>query len=124
VTRRPGRHHGGPARTDTPPQLAEESPFVNSTIALPLFGEDTEQDQANAQPTLARLGMAAAAAHLVAYRNAQDNEQRVHLVVDCPFCDHQHIHAAGLATAPRLCPRTSRCVGRPTGAYYFPAVQQ
>ncbi|MDQ0795604.1 hypothetical protein [Streptomyces sp. B1I3] len=96
---------------------------MNTTV-LPLFRENTEQDQAEVQPPPARLGMAAAAAHLVAYRDTQDNERRVHLVVDCPFCNHQHIHPAGLATAPRLCPRASRCVGRPTGAYYFPAVQQ
>ncbi|MEU9789078.1 hypothetical protein AB0E27_00390 [Streptomyces sparsogenes] len=46
------------------------------------------------------------------------------LVVDCPFCDRQHIHPGGHVDAPRPCPRRSRCVGRPGGTYYFPAVQQ
>ncbi|MFE0720217.1 hypothetical protein ACFW23_04595 [Streptomyces rochei] len=99
---------------------------MSSPTTLPLFGEGTEQTEAETQPTPVALGMAAAAARLVPYRDTQfeDGEQRAHLVVDCPFCDHQHIHAAGLASAPRLCPRRSRCVGQPTGTYYFPAVTQ
>jgi hypothetical protein len=99
---------------------------VNSSTTLPLFGEDTEQDQAEIQPPPVRLGMAAAAARLVPYRDTQfeDGQSRALLVVDCPFCDHRHVHAAGLASAPRVCPRTSRCVSRPTGVYYFPAVQR
>ncbi|MEU9405070.1 hypothetical protein AB0E08_05080 [Streptomyces sp. NPDC048281] len=98
----------------------------SSTTVLPLFGEDTEQDQAEIQPPSVRLGMAAAKARLVPYRDTQfeDDEPRALLVVDCPFCDHQHIHPAGLATAPRVCPRRSRCIGRPTGTYYLPAVTQ
>jgi hypothetical protein len=99
---------------------------VNSTTTvLPMFGEDIEQE-AEIQPPPARLGMVAAAARLIPYRDTQfeDGETRVLLVVDCPFCDHQHVHPAGLASAPRACPRTSRCIGRPTGTYYFPAVQR
>lgn len=97
---------------------------MNSTTILPLFGEDTEQDEAPIQSPPSTLGMAAAAASLVAYRDTQheDGKPRALLVVDCPFCDHQHIHAAGLAAAPRVCPRTSRCVGRSAGVYYFPEV--
>jgi hypothetical protein len=98
---------------------------VNSTTTvLPIFGEDTEQDEAPIQSPPSALGMAAAAARLVAYRDTQfkDGEHRVLLVVDCPFCDSQHVHSAGLASAPRVCPRRSRCVGRPTGTYYFPEV--
>jgi hypothetical protein len=96
---------------------------VNSTTTLPLFREDVEQAETEIQPPV-RLGVAAAAARLVAYRDTQfeDGEQRSLLVVDCPFCEHQHIHPAGLASAPRVCPRRSRCVGSPTGVYYFPAV--
>lgn len=99
----------------------------SSTTVLPLFGEDTEQDEAQIQAPPVRLGMAAAAARVVAYRDTQfeDGEPRALLVVDCcPFCDHQHIHPAGLAAAPRVCPRRSRCIGRPTGTYYFPVVTQ
>ena len=98
----------------------------STTTVLPLFGEDTETDEAEIQPPPSTLGMAAAAARLVAYRDTQheDGEPRALLVVDCPFCDHQHIHPAGLASAPRVCPRTSRCIGRPVGTYYFPAVTQ
>lgn len=98
----------------------------STTTVLPLFGEDTEQDQADIQPPPVRLGMAAAAARIVAYRDTQDEdgEPRALLVVDCPFCDHQHVHPAGLASAPRVCPRRSRCIGHPTGTYFFPAVQR
>ncbi|MFJ5150862.1 hypothetical protein ACIQCF_04640 [Streptomyces sp. NPDC088353] len=98
----------------------------STTTVLPLFVEDTKQDEAPIQPPPVRLGMAAAAARLVAYRDTQEEtgEQRALLVVDCPFCDHQHIHPAGRLDAPRVCPRHSRCVGRPTGTYYFPAVDK
>jgi hypothetical protein len=98
---------------------------VNSTTTvLPLFGEDIEQDEAPIQPASPALGMVAAAARLVPYRDTQfeDGELRVLLVVACPFCDTQHVHSAGLASAPRVCPRRSRCIGRPTGTYYFPEV--
>jgi hypothetical protein len=90
-----------------------------------MFEEDTEQE-AEIQPPPARLGMVAAAARLVAYLDTQfeDKEQRALLVITCPFCDNQHIHPAGLASAPRVCPRRSRCIARPTGTYYFPAVQR
>lgn len=98
----------------------------STTTALPIFGEGTEQDEAPIQTLRLALGMAAAAARLVAYRDTQfeDDEPRALLVVNCPFCDSQHVHSAGLASAPRVCPRRSRCVGRPTGTYYFPAVQR
>ncbi|MFD6474414.1 hypothetical protein ACFWEH_13050 [Streptomyces anulatus] len=90
---------------------------MTSTTTLPIFGKDTEP-----RPPTARLGMAAAAARLVAYRDAHTGELQAHLVAACPFCDHQHIHPAGPASAPRTCPRRSRCVGRPAGVYYFPEV--
>ncbi|MEU8906534.1 hypothetical protein [Streptomyces mirabilis] len=99
---------------------------MNSTITvLPMFGEDIEQETAS-EPPPARLGMVAAAARLVAYRDTQfeDGEPRALLVVDCPFCDSQHVHSAGLDSAPRVCPRHSRCIGRPTGTYFFPVVQR
>lgn len=98
----------------------------STTTVLPLFGEDTEQDEAQIQTPPVRLGMAAAAARLIPYWDTQfeDGQPRVNLVVDCPFCDHQHVHSAGLAAAPRVCPRTSRCIGRPIGVYHFPAVTQ
>ncbi|MFE9309488.1 hypothetical protein ACFYM5_17585 [Streptomyces sp. NPDC006706] len=98
----------------------------STTTVLPLFGEDTRQDEAPIQQPPVQLGMAAAAARIVTYRDTQfeDGKPRALLVVYCPFCDHQHVHTAGLASAPRVCPRTSRCVSRPTGVYYFPAVKR
>lgn len=98
---------------------------MNSTTTLPIFGKDTEQTEASAPPPV-RLGMAAATARLVAYRDTQQEDGQPHalLVVDCPFCDSHHIHSAGLSSKPRVCPRQSRCVSGPTGTYYFPAVQR
>lgn len=73
------------------------------------------------------LGMRPAAAHLVnsTVPDMHDPEGRplAFLVVQCPFCEHQHVHPGGHVGAPRLCPRRSRCIARPAGAYYFPAVQ-
>ncbi|MFD8640819.1 hypothetical protein ACFV14_10975 [Streptomyces zaomyceticus] len=99
---------------------------MNSTTTLPLFEGDTGQPAAPRPAPTSRLGLAAAPARLVPYRDPldEDSEEHVLLVVACPFCDHQHIHPAGLASAPRVCLRRSRCVGRPTGVYYFPAVHQ
>lgn len=98
----------------------------STTTVLPIFGEDTEQDEAPIQSPPSALGMAAAAARLVAYRDTVSgetpDEPRALLVVDCPFCGTQHVHSAGLASAPRVCPRRSRCIGLPTGTYYFPEV--
>jgi hypothetical protein len=72
-------------------------------------------------------GMQPARARLVASASPDLRDPRrrplAFLVVQCPFCDHQHIHPGGHVGAPRLCPRTSRCIGRPGGSYYFPAVQ-
>ncbi|WP_156722621.1 hypothetical protein [Streptomyces apocyni] len=98
----------------------------STTTVLPLFQEDGTPDEAPIQSPPVHLGMAAAAARLVAYRDThnEDSEQHALLVVDCPFCHHQHIHPAGRADKPRLCLRRSRCVGRPTGVYFFPAVHQ
>ncbi|URM90385.1 hypothetical protein LUW75_10710 [Streptomyces sp. MRC013] len=98
---------------------------MTSTTALPLFGEDNTQTEAETRPP-ENLGMAATTARLVVCRNSrnEDGEPLALLVADCPFCDHQHIHPAGTAAAPRVCLRRSRCVGRPTGVYYFPAVHQ
>ncbi|MGW1252561.1 hypothetical protein [Streptomyces sp. NPDC002535] len=99
---------------------------MNSTTTLPIFEGDTGQPAAPRSAPASRLGLAAAVARLVPYRDSldEDGEERVLLVVACPFCDHQHIHPAGLAAAPRVCLRRSRCVGGPTGVYYFPAVHQ
>lgn len=73
------------------------------------------------------LGLRPAVARLVATTapDKHDREQRLLLllVVECPFCGHQHIHPGGHPGAPRLCLRRSRCVGRPAGAYYFPGAQ-
>lgn len=93
-------------------------------VALPGFGENPQQDTPQPAPAAVSLGMAAATARLATYRDTQSETgaMRALLVVDCPFCDHQHIHPAGLASAPRVCPRTSRCIGRPSGTYHFPAV--
>lgn len=50
--------------------------------------------------------------------------RRLLLVVDCPFCDAQHIHPGGHEGAPWVCIRRSRCVGAPGGSYFFPVVHQ
>jgi hypothetical protein len=108
---------------------------VNTAIAgplslFPIDGEQVESYGSTAGPEPERTpqGIRAAAARLVltASTDRLDREQRplMLLVVDCPFCDHQHIHPAGHPDRPRVCLRRSRCVGRPVGAYYFPEVQR
>ncbi|WP_333767729.1 hypothetical protein [Streptomyces sp. IBSBF 2435] len=82
-----------------------------------------------AHPRDARaVGLRPAAARLVITTSPDllDREQRplLLLVIDCPFCPHQHVHPAGHVGSPRLCPRRARCVGRIPGAYYFPEVQR
>lgn len=95
---------------------------------FPATREEAEIDQPTG-PTSERApqGLQAASARLIVTTSPDrlDRQQRplVLLAVDCPFCDHQHIHPAGHPDRPRLCPRRSRCVGRSPGAYYFPEVQ-
>lgn len=110
--------------------------FVNSTIAgelLPLFGLDGGSVEAPAaaaaepeQPIVLGLRPASARLIVTSTPDMHDPDRRplAFLVVDCPFCEHQHIHTGGHADAPRLCLRRSRCVGRPTGVYHFPEVQR
>jgi hypothetical protein len=50
--------------------------------------------------------------------------RRVLLVVDCPFCGHQHIHPGGWAGDVRLGERRARCVGQPGGRYLIKAVDE
>lgn len=107
---------------------------MKSTTAgkLPLFAtrrDEVESHEFTAGPTPERApqGLKPAAARLIITRSPDrlDSHQLplVLLAVDCPFCDHQHIHPAGHPDQPRLCPRRSRCVGRTPGTYYFPEVQ-
>lgn len=71
-------------------------------------------------------GLRPATARLVAAHDGDphhpEGQPKLYLVVDCPYCDHQHIHPAGHLGEPRLCIRNSRCIGQTNGAYYFPAV--
>lgn len=46
------------------------------------------------------------------------------LVVDCPYCQHQHIHPGGWAGDVRLGERRARCVGQPGGRYLIKAVDE
>jgi hypothetical protein len=89
-----------------------------------LFGEPGTPSPAAAP----RHGLMPAVAQLLTSSSPDlaDTEQRrrLFLVVRCPYCDHQHIHAAGHVGQPRLCIRQSRCFGQPGGAYFFPAVSQ
>ncbi|KUL26608.1 hypothetical protein [Streptomyces regalis] len=50
--------------------------------------------------------------------------KKVLLVVDCPFCDHQHIHPGGWVGDVRLGDRRARCVGQPGGRYLIKAVAE
>lgn len=91
-----------------------------------LYKQSPHAPATHPEPT---RGLRPAEARLVAthHGDPHDPEGRplLHLVVTCPFCDHQHIHWAGHAGQPLLCPRNARCVGGTTGGtYYFPAVQQ
>lgn len=48
--------------------------------------------------------------------------KKVLLVVDCPFCEHQHIHPGGWAGDVRRGERRARCIGQPGGRYLIKAV--
>lgn len=106
---------------------------MTTTAPLALFGDDTgttpaPPPTATEQPEPTR-GLRPAPARLTAAHtpDPHDPEGRplLYLVITCcPYCEHQHIHPAGHTGEPRLCPRNSRCIGQPGGAYYFPAVHQ
>lgn len=49
---------------------------------------------------------------------------RVLLVVECPFCNHQHIHPGGRVGDVRLGERRARCIGQPGGRYLIKAVDE
>jgi hypothetical protein len=97
---------------------------ITSTGQVSLFAasDGPAAPQADVPRPAPPLGMLPATARLVVTTSPDrlDREQRplVLLVVACPHCDHQHVHPAGHPDAPRMCPRRSRCVGRPAGAYY------
>lgn len=50
--------------------------------------------------------------------------KRVLLVVECPFCNHQHIHPGGRVGDVRLGERRARCIGQPGGRYLIKAVDE
>jgi hypothetical protein len=81
-------------------------------------GESTDTAALGLRPAVARLVNSSAP-------DMHDSARRplAFLVVECPFCDHQHVHPGGHVGAPRLGQRRARCIGRPGGAYYLPEVQ-
>lgn len=96
-----------------------------------LFDSDDGPETEAERPATARpepMGLRPARATLVATSSPDKADPQgrplLMLVVDCPFCDHQHIHPGGHVGALRPCLRRSRCVGRPGGVYHFPEVQQ
>lgn len=99
-----------------------------SLFATPGEAVESHEPTAGPKPERAPLGIRPATARLVRStspdRHAPERRPLLFLVVDCPFCDHQHVHPGGHPGAPRVCPRRSRCIGRPAGAYYFPEVRQ
>lgn len=104
---------------------------MTTTAAPTLFDDEPPTDPAPKPKTPQRpegvYGLRPAEARLITARDGDphDAERRplLYLVVThCPYCEHQHIHPAGHAGEPRLCPRNSRCIGQTNGAYYFPAV--
>lgn len=104
---------------------------MTTTAAPTLF--DDEPTPAPPPPTARDrpegiYGLRPATARLIAARfgdpHHAENLPKLYLVVDCPYCDHQHIHPAGHRGEPRYCIRNSRCIGQTNGAYYFPAVHQ
>jgi hypothetical protein len=104
-----------------------------TTTATPtLFGDEhdtpappTPKARDRPEPT---YGLRPAEARLIAAHDGDihhpESRPKLYLVVNCPYCDHQHIHPAGHIGEPRLCPRNARCIGPQGGTYYFPAVQQ
>ncbi|MET8134660.1 hypothetical protein ABZV24_22355 [Streptomyces sp. NPDC005251] len=84
-----------------------------------LFGNDDEGQPPAAAARPAEAVPAHARRVVTGSPNMADPDRRslVLLVVDCPFCEHQHIHAGGHVGALRLGERDSRCFGRPAGRY-------
>ncbi|MFD5862609.1 hypothetical protein [Streptomyces chartreusis] len=93
-----------------------------------LFGTDDEPDveQPESHVDPDELRHATARIVVTSAPDLADPQRRmkVLLVVDCPYCEHQHIHPGGWAGDVRLGERRARCVGQPGGRYLIKAVDK
>ncbi|MDX2829444.1 hypothetical protein [Streptomyces scabiei] len=94
-----------------------------------LFGiddEPAEEQQAVSSVDPDELRHATARLAVVSSPDLADPQRRkkVLLVVDCPFCEHQHIHPGGHVGSVQLGDRRARCVGQPGGRYLIKAVDE
>ncbi|MFF7763117.1 hypothetical protein [Streptomyces griseorubiginosus] len=93
-----------------------------------LFGTDDEpaKEQAVSRVDPDELRHATARLVVTSTPDAADPQRRakVLLVVDCPFCDHQHIHPGGWVGDVRLGDRRARCIGQSGGRYLLKAVNE
>lgn len=103
--------------TTATPTLFDDEPTTEAPTAP--AARDRPEGVYGLRPATARL----IAAHDGDPHHAEDRP-KLYLVVDCPYCDHQHVHPGGHVGEPRYCIRNSRCIGQTNGAYYFPAVHQ
>lgn len=103
--------------------------MTDSTVEqASLFDTDDEPTEEQPAPGVDPDELRHATARLVV-TSAPDQADPQHrakvlLVVDCPFCDHQHIHPGGHAGSVRLGDRRARCIGQPGGRYLIKAVTE
>jgi hypothetical protein len=93
-----------------------------------LFDSDDEPTEETPVSSVDPDELRHAAARLVVTSSPdQADPQRrakVLLVVDCPFCEHQHIHPGGHVGSVQLGERRARCIGQPGGRYLIKAVDE
>ncbi|MEU9913155.1 hypothetical protein [Streptomyces sp. NPDC051001] len=93
-----------------------------------LFGTDDEPPAAQAVTGVDPDELRHATARVVA-TSAPDTadpqrRKKALLVVDCPYCEHQHVHPAGWVGDVRLGERRARCIGQSGGRYLIKAVDE
>lgn len=101
----------------------------DSTVELiSLFDTDDEPTE---EPPVSRMDpdeLRHAMARLVVTRDPDSADpqrrKKVLLVVDCPYCEHQHIHPGGWVGDVRIGERRARCIGQPGGRYLIKAMDE
>lgn len=122
-----------PARiTNTPVQLEpKRAPFVTTStkpqpfaalfeINTPRTQLDNIQAAALEQQPEPEIRDATYTAVTTSRPTSEDPADRIVLLcVDCPYCEHRHVHPGGTVLHPKRGTRKARCVGRPARHLYY-----